>query len=190
MSVSLHTQTGLHNLTSQILNTRVHFIDIWYTSLTSVHYNLEHGLATVTVLVHWTCTTQSPLSKSKLEVMKQATLFLILSICHAHWTGPNWFELATANQSRCWCNALTWDGKSHCHSLPLEVVKIRLYEIAHCNLNPCSIHHWSMHRNGLQKKVCCATKIGPRLMKITLNLVGVFSISPSASLCLSQYYWQ
>ena len=48
MSVSLHTPTDLHNLTIQVLNTRVQFIDIWYTSLTSVHYNLEHGLAIVT----------------------------------------------------------------------------------------------------------------------------------------------
>ena len=48
MSASLHTQTGLHCLTIQVLNTRVCFIDIWYTSLTSVHYNLEHGLVIVT----------------------------------------------------------------------------------------------------------------------------------------------
>ena len=48
MSVSLCTQTGLCYLTIQVLNTRVCFIDIWYTSLTSVHYNLEHGLVSVT----------------------------------------------------------------------------------------------------------------------------------------------
>ena len=48
MSASLHTETGLPNLTIQILNTRVHFIDIRYTPFTSVHYNLEHGLAIVT----------------------------------------------------------------------------------------------------------------------------------------------
>ena len=48
MSVCLCTQTGLHNLTSQILNTRVHFTDIGHTSLTCVHFNLEHGLAIVT----------------------------------------------------------------------------------------------------------------------------------------------
>ena len=29
-------------------NKRVHFIDIWYTYLTSVYYNLEDGLAIVT----------------------------------------------------------------------------------------------------------------------------------------------
>ena len=47
MSVS-HTQTGSHCLTIQVLNTRVCFIDSWYISLTSLHYNLEHGLVTVT----------------------------------------------------------------------------------------------------------------------------------------------
>ena len=48
MSTSLCTQTGLHNLTIQVLNTRVWYLDIWYTSLTSVHYILEHGLPIVT----------------------------------------------------------------------------------------------------------------------------------------------
>ena len=48
MSASLCTQTGLHCLIIQVLNTRVYFIDIWCASLTSVHYNLEHGLATLT----------------------------------------------------------------------------------------------------------------------------------------------
>ena len=48
MSASLHTQNGWPNPTSQILNIRVHFIDIWYTSLSSIHYNLEHELAIVT----------------------------------------------------------------------------------------------------------------------------------------------
>ena len=45
MSVSLHTQTGLWCLTIQVLNIRVCFLNIWYTSLTSVHSNLAHGLA-------------------------------------------------------------------------------------------------------------------------------------------------
>ena len=48
ISVSWHTQTRLDNLTIQVLNTRVYFIDIWYTSFTSVHYNLEHGLVIAT----------------------------------------------------------------------------------------------------------------------------------------------
>ena len=37
-----------------------------------------------------------PLLKSKSEVMWQAMLFLILSICHVYCTGLNWFEPATA----------------------------------------------------------------------------------------------
>ena len=93
---SLHTQTALHCLTIQVLNTRVCFIDIWYTSLTSVHYNLEYALAIVTK-------SFSPLDleyttsfvKVQIEVTWQAMLFLILSICHAYWTGPNWFGLVT-----------------------------------------------------------------------------------------------
>ena len=48
MSVSLHTQTRFHCLIIQVLNTRVWFLNIWYTSLTSVHSNLEHGLAILT----------------------------------------------------------------------------------------------------------------------------------------------
>ena len=47
-SVSLCTQTGLHCLTIQVLNIRVCFMDFWYSSLTSEHINLEHGLAIVT----------------------------------------------------------------------------------------------------------------------------------------------
>ena len=48
MSVSLHTQTALHCLTIQVLNTRVWFLAIWCTSLISIHYNLEHGLVIIT----------------------------------------------------------------------------------------------------------------------------------------------
>ena len=48
MSLSLCTQTGLPNLTSQILNTRFWFLDLLYNSFTSVHYNLEYGLAIIT----------------------------------------------------------------------------------------------------------------------------------------------
>ena len=50
MSVSLRTQTGLHCLITQVLNTRVWFQNIRYTS---VHSNLEHGLAILQrALVH------------------------------------------------------------------------------------------------------------------------------------------
>ena len=48
MSASLRTQTGLHCLIIQVLHTRVWFLNIRYTSLTSVHSNLEHGLAILT----------------------------------------------------------------------------------------------------------------------------------------------
>ena len=48
MSVSLCTQTVLHCLIIQVLTTGVWFLNIWYTSLTSVHSNLEHGLVILT----------------------------------------------------------------------------------------------------------------------------------------------
>ena len=84
-SVSLQTQTELLYLTSQILNTRVWFLDIWYSPFTSIQQNLEHGLATITksfspLNLNYT----TPLSKSELEVTWQAILFLILFICHVH----------------------------------------------------------------------------------------------------------
>ena len=46
MSVSLCTQTRLHNLTIQVPNTRVWFPDLLYiyASFTSLHYDSEHGL--------------------------------------------------------------------------------------------------------------------------------------------------
>ena len=34
--------------TIQVLNIRVCFLNVWYTSPTSVHINLEHGLVTLT----------------------------------------------------------------------------------------------------------------------------------------------
>ena len=45
MSVSLCTQTRQPNLSVQVLNIRVNFLNV---SLTSVHSNLEHGLAILT----------------------------------------------------------------------------------------------------------------------------------------------
>ena len=48
MSASLHTQTVLHSLYYSSPNTRVWFLNIWYTSLTSVHSNLEYRLAILT----------------------------------------------------------------------------------------------------------------------------------------------
>ena len=48
MSASLCTQTGLHCRIIQVLHTRAWFLNIQYTSLISVHSNLEHGLAILT----------------------------------------------------------------------------------------------------------------------------------------------
>ena len=48
MSVSLCTQTELHCHIIQVLNTRVWFLNIWYTSLTPVHSNLEHQFTILT----------------------------------------------------------------------------------------------------------------------------------------------
>ena len=85
MSASLYTWTGLHCLTIQVLNTRL-FIDVWGTSLTSVHNNLENGLAIVTEsfsplnLDYITSPCQSQNSKWH----GKATLFLIVSICHVY----------------------------------------------------------------------------------------------------------
>ena len=82
ISVSLHTQTGLCHLTIQALHPRVWFLDIWYTSLTSVHYNLEYGLAIVTE-------SFSPLdldyttSLVKVQIRSDRTSHAI-PFCHAH----------------------------------------------------------------------------------------------------------
>ena len=45
MSASLHTQTGLHCLILQVLNTKSLLLNV---PLTSVRNNLEHGLVTLT----------------------------------------------------------------------------------------------------------------------------------------------
>ena len=97
MSVSLHTQTGLHCLTIQVLNTRVCFIDIWYTSLTSVHYNLEHGLVNVTE-------SFSPLNLNytaslvKVQIRSDTKSHAISNTTHLSCTttSKNQFELVTA----------------------------------------------------------------------------------------------
>ena len=84
MSVSLHTQTGLHHLTIQVWNTGAYFIDIWCTTLTSVHYNLEHGLAIITE-------SFSPLNLNyttsfvKVQISDTTGHTIpVLTICHAH----------------------------------------------------------------------------------------------------------
>ena len=106
MSVHLCTQTGLHCLIIQVLNTRVWFLNIRYTSLNFVHSNLEHVLAILTE-------SFSPL-KSELDNLPcwspkqkwcgKAMLFLILSIFHVHYTRSDWFDLVPTNLN-CWCKA-------------------------------------------------------------------------------------
>ena len=116
MSVSLCTQTRWPNLTIQVLNTRVCFLDIWYNSCTSVHSNLEHGLAILTesfsplrsVLHNLSC--WSPKQKWR----GQATLSLILSTWHAYWASSHWFNLVPTNLNY-WCKAHYMpSGKFHC----------------------------------------------------------------------------
>ena len=95
MSVSLHTQTGSPSLTIQIINTRVCFISIWCASLTSVHYNLEHGLVTVVESI-------SPLNLDDITsffkdwTRSDTTSHTIPDTIHLPCT-LNWLELATAN---------------------------------------------------------------------------------------------
>ena len=95
MSVSLHTQTGWPNLTSQILNTWVHFIDIWYTSLTSVHYNLEHELAIVTEsFSNLSYTTSFANIWIRCDATRQAVPDIVYLPCALNWaklvwTGPS-----------------------------------------------------------------------------------------------------
>ena len=98
MSMSLHIQTGLHGLTNQVLNTRVCFLDIWCTSFTSIHYNLEHGLVTVTE-------SFSPLNLDytisfvKVWTRSDVTSHAIPNTVHLSCTttSKNQFELVTAS---------------------------------------------------------------------------------------------
>ena len=95
MSVSLCTQTGLHYLTIPVQKTRVCFIDIWYTSLTSVHYNLMYGLAIVTE-------SFSPLdldyttSLVKVQIRSYMTSNTILDSVYLPYT-LNWLKLVSAS---------------------------------------------------------------------------------------------
>ena len=102
MSVSLRTQIRQPNLSVQILNTRVNFLNV---SLTSVYSNLEHGLAILTesfsplrsVLHNLSCL------KSKAEVPWQATRFPFISCTlKLDQTDSHWLEPATANLT-CGC---------------------------------------------------------------------------------------
>ena len=81
MSVSLCTQARLHNLTIQVPNMRVWFPDLLYmllsllyTVIQSMGWQLLHR-----ALLHSIWITQPSCWKSKLEVTRQATLFLMPS---------------------------------------------------------------------------------------------------------------
>ena len=97
-SASLCTQTGLHCLTIQVLNTRVCFIDIWYTPLTSVHYNLKHGLATLTESFSLLNLKQIT-SLVKVWIRSDVTNHTIPNTVHlpCATAGKNHFELVTAS---------------------------------------------------------------------------------------------
>ena len=88
----------ISNFISQILNTNVHFIDIWYTSLTSIHYNLEHGFAIVTE-------NFSPLNPSyitsfvKIQIRSDVTSHTIPGAAYLPCT-LNWAKLAWTGHSQ------------------------------------------------------------------------------------------
>ena len=91
MSASLHTQTGLHYLTIQVLSTRVYFLDICCTSLTSVHYNLEHGLVTVTEsfsLLNLDYTTSFVKVWTRSDVTSHAIPDTVYLPCALNWPKP------------------------------------------------------------------------------------------------------
>ena len=90
-SVSLHTQTGVFNLSIQVLNTRVHFIDIWYDSLTSVHYNLEYGLV-ITTESFSPLNLNYTISFVKVQIRSEATSHAIPDVMCTELgkTGLNW----------------------------------------------------------------------------------------------------
>ena len=92
--MSLYTQTGLHCLIIEVINTRVWFLDLLYTSLNSAHNNLEHGMAIVTetfspLYLHYTTSFVKVQTRS--DVTSHAIPF-----CHTHQervrTGPSWLQ--------------------------------------------------------------------------------------------------
>ena len=93
---------------------------------TSVHSNLEHGLAILTesfsplrsLLHNLSC--WSP----KQNCHGQAMLSLILSTWHACWASSHWFNLIPSNLN-CWCKACYMpSGKFHCCLVMLLIDKL------------------------------------------------------------------
>ena len=100
MLASLHTQTGLCRLTIQVLNTRVWFLDIWYTSLTSIHNNLKHGLVTVTESFS-SLDLDYIISFVKVQIRSDVTGHAIPDTLHLSYatTSKNQFEIVTVSLS-------------------------------------------------------------------------------------------
>ena len=97
MSVSLHTKTGLCHLTFQVLNIRVSFLKILYTSFTSVHSNLVHGLAILQrALVHsnlnYTTSLVEVQSRSDAAKPRYPWYCLFVMCTKLNPTGLNWFQ--------------------------------------------------------------------------------------------------
>ena len=146
MSVSLHTQVGLHCLTIQVLNTRVSFIDIWYTSLTSVCYNLEHGLAIITE-------SFSPLNLDyttsfvKVQTRSHVVSHTIPDIFYLPCT-LNWFELAWTG----WLSKVDADVMHQALGLerPMVTEKFEIWQNSSWNPSPHNIQPWPITSHLLQ----------------------------------------
>ena len=138
MSMSLCSQTGLPYLTIQVLNTIVFFIDIWYTSLTSVHNIYEHVyLIWILIWKFWielcplnlNYTTSFVKVQIRSDTPSHAIPDAVYLPCALNWAKLVWTGHSHPKQMliffRCQCNALAWGGKSYCCCLPLKVVKFK-----------------------------------------------------------------
>ena len=108
MSVSLYTQTGWPNLTIQVLNTKVWFLNIWYTSLTSVYGNLEHALA---ILTESFSPLKSEYTASLVEIQIRSNMTshaipdTVYLSCAVNWAKPVWTSYSH-NQLKAGANAI------------------------------------------------------------------------------------
>ena len=130
MSVSLHTQTVLHCLIIQVLNIKSLLPNIWYTSFTSAHSNLEHGLAILTESFSpysdLFYTTSLVEVQSRSDVAKPYYSWYCLFVMHMalDQTCLYWFNLAPTNLN-CRCKACyTPSGKFHCCLVMLLIDKL------------------------------------------------------------------
>ena len=93
--------------TIQVLNI-VCFLNIWYTSLTAIHSNLEHG---VVILTESFSPLKSELHNHPWWIQNEKcgpsyTICFYIMCTQLDPTGLNWFQLVPANQSN-WCKVLT-----------------------------------------------------------------------------------